>query len=701
MMTISGRYGRRLSSRWTALLAVVLVSSGVLVSGRLVASAAAAQAPWHWVHQLGTGGFDQGAGVAVDGSGNAYVTGDTGGTLPGSAEANAGGQDVFVAKYDTSGTKLWVHELGTTGTDFGLGVAVDGSGNAYLTGDTGGTLPGSAETNAGDSDVFVAQLGVLPTAPSAPTIGTATGLDASVRVAFTPGFDGGSPVTGFSATCVSSDSGTAGSASGSSSPILVSGLMNGAHYTCTVTATNAVGTGTPSAASNSVLVAGVPGAPTAVAGSPGNASAVVHWTTPSVTNGAAVTGYVVTAYRGTTVAKAVTFNSTATKQTITGLANGTAYTFKVAAQNVKGTGTQSAASAAVVPVITLVVTAGGSHSCALLPPSGTVKCWGLNSSGQLGDGTTTSRVTPVAVSGLSNASVLSAGGFHTCAVAAGTVKCWGRNASGQLGNGTTTNRLTPTSVSGLSGAVGVSAASDHTCARLSDGTAKCWGLNSSGQLGDGTTTRRLTPVTVVGLTGVTQIAAGVTHSCARLSDGTVKCWGANSSGQLGDGTTTLRLTPVAVVGLTGVSAIAARGSYTCALLSTATVKCWGLNSSGQLGDGTTTNRLTPVAVSGLSGVRAVTAGGAHTCAVLTNGSAKCWGANIYGQLGDATTTQRLTPVTVNGLSGALNVTGGASHTLARLNTGGLRAWGANTSGQLGNGATTNPNTVPVKVTGLS
>ncbi|HEX9696471.1 MAG TPA: hypothetical protein VGB64_09200, partial [Actinomycetota bacterium] len=145
-----------------------------------------------------------------------------------------------------------------------------------------------------------------------------------------------------------------------------------------------------------------------------------------------------------------------------------------------------------------------------------------------------------------------AGDLHTCALLSNaTVKCWGRNSEGQIGDGTTTQRLTPTSVTGLTGATAITAGDSHTCALLSDTTVKCWGNNVVGQIGDGTTTNRTTPTTVTGLTGATAITAGDFHTCALLSDATVKCWGPNRSGQIGDGTTTNRTTPTTVTGLTG------------------------------------------------------------------------------------------------------------------------------------------------------
>src|SRR5258706_4030913 len=280
----------------------------------------------------------------------------------------------------------------------------------------------------------------------------------------------------------------------------------------------------------------------------------------------------------------------------------------------------------------------GSHTCAVTTSSG-LKCWGLNDYGEVGDGSTTNRFTPVDVSGLSSGiSAVAVGGRHTCALTtAGGVKCWGQNFYGQVGDNTTATRTTPVDVTGLtSGVTAIAAGSYHSCALTSGGGVKCWGFNANGQVGDNTTTNRLTPVDVSGLTsGVQAVSAGKTHTCALLTAGGVKCWGGKNVSPLGDGNSSQRMTPVDVTGLTsGVGAIAAGFQYTCARTTVNGVKCWGNNANGQLGDGTTTTRSTAVDVSGLtSGVAAVTAGRTHTCARTTTGGVKYCGTTTFGQAG--------------------------------------------------------------------
>jgi RHS repeat-associated protein len=364
------------------------------------------------------------------------------------------------------------------------------------------------------------------------------------------------------------------------------------------------------------------------------------------------------------------------------------------------------------PSSTLVSTpvflaAGTDFSCGLSTGGG-IKCWGFNTSGQLGDGTTTNRPIPVDVSGLTNSVVaISTGSEHTCALTnAGGVKCWGDNVNGQIGDGTQfTDRLIPVNVSGLaSGMAGIAAGKYHTCALTSVGGVKCWGSRYYGQLGNATQSSGsiLIPVDVIYLNSpVVAIAAGDYHTCALTSTGGVKCWGKNENGQLGTNSTTDRWYPVDVSGLSsGVVAIAAGGTHTCALTSTGGVKCWGNNANGRLGNGTTNQSLIPVDVSGLtSGVVAINAGGSHTCALTSAGGVKCWGGNASGQIGNGTITDQLTPVNVSGLaSGITGIATGSTHTCAFSTPGDVKCWGNNASGQLGDG-TTNQSLIPVDVLG--
>ncbi|MEV4613048.1 hypothetical protein AB0K43_10650 [Kitasatospora sp. NPDC049258] len=321
------------------------------------------------------------------------------------------------------------------------------------------------------------------------------------------------------------------------------------------------------------------------------------------------------------------------------------------------------------------VAAGGTATTGFalaLLGNGTVEAWGRNDKGQLGNGaagTTDEWSVPGLVAGLAGVDAVAAGGTHALALLKdGTVKAWGLNDKGQLGDGTTTNANLPVTVAGLDDVKAIAAGDSFSMALLRDGTVKTWGLNDKGQLGitptpasstaavpAPTPASRATAVAVPGLTTVKGITAGASHALALLADGTVMSWGLNDKGQLGDDTTVNKPYPVPVLELRGVTALAAGAGHSLALLQDHTLRGWGNNANGQVGDGTTTQRNTSVPVPGLPGVTAVAAGGGHNLAVLSDGTVQAWGLNDKGQLGDGTTTQRNTPVLVLAKSGSVSM----------------------------------------------
>jgi cysteine-rich repeat protein len=395
----------------------------------------------------------------------------------------------------------------------------------------------------------------------------------------------------------------------------------------------------------------------------------------------------------------------------------------------------------------VAVSAGGSHTCALLYKRSVIKCWGLNAAGQLGLGDISNRgdasdelgdkLTPLGFSAPARSIVT--GDDHTCALLRDDrLICWGDNEKGQVGLGDmdahgeeiseTADKLTALSLGTNKIATTIAAGHLHTCALLNDGSVKCWGENASGQLGLGKTNNQgnhpgelgdtLLAVPLGDGQTATAISAGLNHTCALLDNGRVKCWGGNASGQLGLGDATNRgdmpnelgdsLTAIDLGLDETAKAIAAGGDHTCALLNDGRVKCWGANSDGQLGQGDIKNRgdaanqmgssLLPIDLGTGLTAKAIATGFSHTCALLSDDSVKCWGANYEGQLGRGDLSSigdaagemgDKLPAVDLGASKVAAISSGLHHVCALLIDGSLKCWGGNQFGELGLGDVNN------------
>ncbi len=357
--------------------------------------------------------------------------------------------------------------------------------------------------------------------------------------------------------------------------------------------------------------------------------------------------------------------------------------------------------------------AGGTSFSVVLKNNGTIWAWGDNTYGQLADGSTTASVVPVQSSACpapytnptpaaSLSKRVSASQYFSLAVENdGSVEGFGQNVDGQLGDGTTINRSSPVKAAGLSSIIGVAAGWHHSLAVRSDGTVWAWGYNGNGELGTGSTSSSPTPLQIPGLKGFIAVAAGQWHSLGLKNDGTVWAWGFNGNGRLGDGSTTGRLVPVQVIGLTGIVAIAAGESHSLALKNDGTVWSWGYNGSGQLGNGTTVDQTSAVQVALLDGVTGIAGGANHSLATLkTGGTVWAWGYNGNGELGDGSFVSRPYIVRASGLTNVSDVAGGDYYSLAVKTDGTVWAFGSNNDGELGNGSTVSTS-VPVPASNLN
>ncbi len=340
-----------------------------------------------------------------------------------------------------------------------------------------------------------------------------------------------------------------------------------------------------------------------------------------------------------------------------------------------------------------LVTAGYFHTCGLAA-TGRAYCWGGNTWGTLGDGSTTASNRPVLVAGGVRFSGLDAGAGHTCGVTdSGQIWCWGLNDEGQAGDDWSNIGIEePQRLPGSQFWVEVSAGHDHSCGLASSGQAWCWGDNITGHLGSGGTfDKSAVPVQVASPEPLTTVVAGYYQSCGLAASGRMYCWGRNDQGQIGDGTNENRFTPVPVGGDLRFRTLGGGDAFMCGVSSTGTTWCWGSNRSGELGDPSLPARSAPVRVEGLPELRQIHgAGGAFTlssalayaCGLTATGEAWCWGGAIRGGLWQGPTDG---PIRVEPDIRFRNLALGAEHLCGVTSDGWAFCGGGNYAGQLGDG----------------
>ncbi len=331
------------------------------------------------------------------------------------------------------------------------------------------------------------------------------------------------------------------------------------------------------------------------------------------------------------------------------------------------------------------VSLGWGHTCAV-GVEGAVYCWGNNEKGQVGNGNTSNQKKPVKVK--DGIKAISTGYYNTCGVSVeDDLYCWGFNERGQIGNGSTSDQKTPVKV--MDGIATVSLSWGHTCSVSVDGGLYCWGSNAEGQLGKEVgVTNQLTPVKV--MDAIKAVTLGIYHTCSISNEGSLYCFGRNDYGQVGNGSTGFQMTPTKL--MDGIAAVTLGLYHTCGMGVDGAMYCWGYNEQGQIGNGSTIDQLTPVKV--MDDIATISTGDFHTCSVSVDGSLSCWGDNDYRQVGNNSTSNRFTPTIVMGGIEAISL--GWGHTCGVSAEGGLYCWGYNGQGQVGNGSTIDQNT-PVKV----
>ena len=362
---------------------------------------------------------------------------------------------------------------------------------------------------------------------------------------------------------------------------------------------------------------------------------------------------------------------------------------------------------AFVPAHSETLSAGANHTC-VLNDNGRVYCWGDNSVGQLGNGSTESSLKPVAVSGRIRFTSISVGWDHTCGITEDLdAYCWGRGRYGRLGNGSSENRLTPTVVSGGLSFASIDSGMAHTCGITTDGDGFCWGRGEDGILGNDSVDSSAVPVAVSGGLTFGSIEAGSATTCGVTTDGDAYCWGASDFGNLlgqGEDDRDRKLVPGLVAGDFDFepSSISVGLDHACAISTADEAVCWGRGRYGKLGIGTPgdlgviENLKTPRKVNGNISFASLAAGVFQTCGIATDGTTYCWGRNGSGQLGDGTTTMRVEPEPVSDSPKVKEMTIGVDHACAVSESDDIYCWGNGDAGKLGTRSTDNELT-PTKV----
>lgn len=328
---------------------------------------------------------------------------------------------------------------------------------------------------------------------------------------------------------------------------------------------------------------------------------------------------------------------------------------------------------------------------------GTLWAWGRNNKGQLGDGTTTNKLTPTQVGTATNWVSVAAGEEHSLGIKSdGTLWAWGDNTSGQLGNGTTTSSLVPIQIGIATNWSVISAGSNHSAAITTDKKLWTWGNNDIAQLGDGTNITRLSPNQIGTSLNWVTVSAGYYYNLAITTGRTLFSWGQNIFGQLGNGTNTVAYTPTQVGNMALWKSVSACENHSLGIWEDGRAWSWGANYNGQLGDGTTTNRNTPAQI-GVGSVWAnLIGGGSFSMGNTIDNELWAWGINSYGQLGLGSSTTQVLPTRIGLGTNWINASVGYSHSTAITRDGSFWAWGANYYGHLGNG-TTNDKNIPTQI----